>query len=121
MSTCARGHVRRSSGTPEQFDAWVCRAAINLCFNRQRAQTRMLDRLPTFAARQQHQSGPDLGLRELIERLPLRERTVVVLHYGYGYRLEEIGELLELTAVNARTILFRARQRLGQQLREAER
>jgi len=106
---------------PEQFDDWICRAAINLCFNRQRAQTRLLDRLPTFAARQQDQPEPGLGLRELIERLPLRERTMVVLHYGYGYRLEEIGELLELTAVNARTILFRARQRLGLQLREAER
>jgi len=48
---------------PEQFDAWICRAAINLCFNRQRAQTRMLDRLPTFAARQQDQPEPDLGPR----------------------------------------------------------
>ncbi|MDQ3691297.1 MAG: RNA polymerase sigma factor [Chloroflexota bacterium] len=105
---------------PEHFDAWICRAAINLCFNRHRAQIRLLDRLPSLAGRE-HQAEPDLGLRELIERLPARERTVVVLHYGYGYRLEEVAGLLELTAVNARTILFRARQKLGQQLREAER
>ena len=45
---------------------------------------------------------------------------VVVLHYGHGYRLEEVADLLGLTAVNARTILFRARRRLGQALREAE-
>jgi DNA-directed RNA polymerase specialized sigma24 family protein len=44
----------------------------------------------------------------------------VVLHYGHGYRLEEIASLVGVTAVNARTILFRARRRLGQQLREAE-
>jgi len=106
---------------PDLFDAWICRAAINLCYTRHREQARLLDRLPALAHRRRSSPEPDVGLRELIERLPPRERTVVVLHYGHGYRLEEVAALLELTAVNARTILFRARKRLGQQLREAER
>jgi RNA polymerase sigma-70 factor (ECF subfamily) len=106
---------------PALFDAWICRAAINLCYTRHRERSRLLDRLPALAQRRQPSMEPDIGLRELIERLPLRERTVVVLHYGHGYRLEEVAALLDLTAVNARTILFRARKRLGQQLREAER
>ena len=57
-------------------------------------------------------SSSSLELRELIERLPVRERTVLVLHYGHGYSLGEIGQLLEITHVNARAIISRARRRL---------
>lgn len=103
------------------FDAWICRTAVNACFNRHRERRRLLDRLPILARRASTTADPpDLGLRELIERLPGRERVVVVLHYGHGYQLAEIAALLDLTAVNVRTVLFRARRRLGQQLREAD-
>jgi RNA polymerase sigma factor (sigma-70 family) len=105
---------------PDLFDAWVCRAAINLCYTRHRDRARVRDRLPQLAQPRRAAPETDVGQRELIERLPPRERTIVVLHYGHGYRLEEIAVLLDLTPVNARTILYRARRRLGQQLREAE-
>lgn len=119
--TYLRTRDRRSQlRDPSLFEAWVCRAAINLCFNRHRDRRRLLEKLPRLA-RSTPQPHADAGLRELIERLPSRDRTVVVLHYGHGYRLEEIADLLGLTPVNARTILFRARRRLGEQLREAER
>jgi RNA polymerase sigma-70 factor, ECF subfamily len=106
---------------PAHFDAWLSRIAVNLCFNWHR------DRRATF-----HRSTPDLtlspaaaqqdvGLRELVEQLPPRERTLVVLHYGYGYTLGEIADLLGLSHGNARSVVFRARARLGEQLREAER
>lgn len=105
---------------PSLFEAWLARAAINLCFNRHRSTRRFMASLPDVW-RRPRAAEPDLGLRELVERLPTRERAVVVLHYGHGYRLEEIAALVGTTPVNARTILFRARRRLGEQLREAER
>lgn len=104
---------------PDLFDAWVARTAINQCFNRHRARARLVTRLPDLV-RRKPLPEPDVGLRELVERLPARERTLVVLHYGHGYRLDEIADLVGITAVNARTILFRARRRLGEQLQEAE-
>jgi RNA polymerase sigma-70 factor (ECF subfamily) len=54
----------------------------------------------------------DLALDELVERLPPRERTLIVLHYGYGYGMEELARLTGLSSVNVRTIVFRARRRL---------
>ena len=57
-------------------------------------------------------ASSSLELRELVERLPARERTILVLHYGHGYSLAEIGQLLEITHVNARAIISRARRRL---------
>lgn len=103
---------------PAAFDAWVIRIAINRCMDRHRRGSRIeplgtRERSPSAAPR-------DAGLRELIERLPPRERATVVLHYGYGYQLDEIGRLLDLTHTNVRTIIARARRRLLRAWREAE-
>ena len=63
----------------------------------------------------------DLGLRELIERLPARQRTILVLHYGHGYSLREIAELLDLTHDNVRAIVVRTRRRLFSDWKAADR
>lgn len=106
---------------PARFDAWIVRIAVNLCFNSHRASRRAIlvfhsSSLDPIAPRPR-----DYGLTELIERLSPRDRTLIVLHYGYGYSVAEIAEVVGTTANNARSILFRARQRLGERLREANR
>lgn len=102
------------------FDAWLTRLAINLCMNRHRAGRRLRALLPSLWPRSA--AAPrDIGLRELVERLPARDRTLVVLHYGHGYQFDEIARMTGLSTVNARTIVFRARRRLADQVREAER
>jgi RNA polymerase sigma-70 factor (ECF subfamily) len=102
------------------FDAWMTRIAINLCVNRQRRNARLRDRLRELVSRP---TAPprDIGLRELVERLPPRERTVLVLHYGHGYRLDEIARLSGLSSTNVRTIVFRARRRLADELHRSGR
>ena len=105
---------------PDLFEGWLTRLAINLCLNRHRSRRRLRDLLPRLADR----SAPaprDAGLRELVEALPPRERTLVVLHYGHGYPFHEIARMTGLSTVNARTIVFRARRRLADQVREADR
>lgn len=102
------------------FEAWLTRIAINLCINRHRAVRRLRDLLPTLAARS-HATPRDAGLRQLVEQLPPRERTLVVLHYGHGYQFEEIARMTGMSPVNARTVVFRARRRLADEIRKAER
>jgi RNA polymerase sigma-70 factor (ECF subfamily) len=102
------------------FDAWLTRLAINLCMNRRRDGRRLRDLLPVLGSRAS--AAPrDAGLRELVERLPSRERTLIVLHYGHGYQFDEIARMTGLSTVNARTIVFRARRRLAAQLGQADR
>ena len=103
---------------PAAFEAWLIRIAINRCVDRHRRGSRVFPLRPTYEGRSA--SDRDLGLRELIERLPLRERTILVLHYGHGYGLQEIGQLLDLSHTNVRTIIARARQVLLRAMREAD-
>ena len=104
------------------FDGWITRLAVNLCVNRHRAGGRLRALLPRLASgTSQRRIGRDVALRELIERLPPRERTLVVLHYGHGYRIDEIARMTGLSTGNARTIIFRARRRLGEQIESRDR
>ena len=99
------------------FDAWLARIAVNVCYGRRRSiRSHVLG--PLIAPPSDTTVPRDAGLRELIERLPSRERTVVVLHYGHGYRLDEIAEILGTSHTNARTIVHRARRRLAAQWKD---
>jgi RNA polymerase sigma-70 factor (ECF subfamily) len=119
--TYLRGRSRwRQLRDEDLFEGWLTRIAINLCMNRHRSRRRLLDLLPMVGARAPEAAGRDIGLRELVERLPPRERTLVVLHYGYGYQLEEIARMTGLSPVNVRTIVFRARRRLADQVRAVD-
>jgi RNA polymerase sigma-70 factor (ECF subfamily) len=100
------------------FEPWVTRIAVNLCFGRHRRRKRLRELLPALLPRRA--AASDIGLLELVEALPPRERTVLVLHYGHGYRLEEIATLLDLTHTNVRTIIARTRKRLYVAWRSAE-
>jgi RNA polymerase sigma-70 factor (ECF subfamily) len=116
-----RGRSRwRQLRDDDLFEAWLTRIAINLCINRRRSRQRLLERVPILA-RGQAPPTRDISLVELIETLPPRERTLVVLYYGHGYEAEEIARMTGLSAVNVRTIVFRARRRLADQISKADR
>lgn len=104
-----------------RFEPWLARIAINLCFNYQRDRRRLLGRITRLAGVGRPHGQRDVGLRELIELLPPRERSLVVLHYGHGYQINEIAAMLGLSPTNARTVLFRARARLGRELQTTDR
>jgi RNA polymerase sigma-70 factor (ECF subfamily) len=116
-----RGRARRHQLRDDDlFEAWITRVAIRLCLDRKAAGRRLLDVLLRMG-KPARDVGRDVGLRDLVAGLPPRERTLVVLHYGHGYRLEEIAEMTGLSAVNVRTIIFRARRRLREQVERANR
>lgn len=104
---------------PSAFDAWLARIAVNACYNHHRGLRRFVSDLTGFESRRPSAETRDIGLRELIERLPARDRTVVVLHYGHGYGLDEIARFLDLTHTNVRSIVHRARRRLAAQWQES--
>lgn len=106
--------ARRGIGqlhNPDAIESWLKRIAVNLCYDLHRRRRRLVERLPRLA-RENEVVGRNLALRELVERLPARQRTVLVLFYAYGYGLDEIAELLSLSHTNVRSIIARTRRRL---------
>jgi RNA polymerase sigma-70 factor (ECF subfamily) len=67
-----------------------------------------------------HAAGLEDGieLREVIRKLPMDEREVVVLHYLEGYNCEEIGEIVGAPVGTIKYRLFEARAALRQELSE---
>ena len=112
---------------PGLFDAWVVRIALNEARSLLRERKRSLRRSRELSAsrhgevRAPSSDGSEVGIRELVERLPQRERAVIILYYSYGYRMSEIGRLLGLSHLNTRVLAYRARRRLREQLEEAMR
>jgi RNA polymerase sigma-70 factor (ECF subfamily) len=100
------------------FDGWLRRIAINRCYEHHRRRSRLTNLLRDVTA---PSSERDLDLRDLVEGLPPRERTIIVLHYGHGYRLDEISQMLSLSHTNVRSIVARTRRRLAAAWQEAGR
>ena len=109
----ARLHQLRN---PQLFEAWLTRIAFNearsLWRQRKRSRASAVDERVVRDERPTRNAA----LRELVDRLPVRERMCVVLHYGHGYSVREIAQLLGVSPINTRTILFRARRRLKRDL-----
>jgi RNA polymerase sigma-70 factor (ECF subfamily) len=104
---------------PAAVEGWLMRICVTRCYRVHRRRgvlERVLAQLSPAAT-----PAGDAGIRELVEQLPLRQRVVVVLHYGHGYTLAEISELIDERYDNVRAIASRARRKLLQAWLEAER
>jgi RNA polymerase sigma-70 factor (ECF subfamily) len=94
---------------PDALEAWLSRIAVRACYDLHRRGRRTVA-YPMAVL--EAPAGRDAALIELIERLPPADRTIVVLHYGHGYALDEIARLLDLNYATVRSRIARARFRL---------
>lgn len=115
--------ARRSVGQlrdPAAVEAWLTRICVHRCFRVNRRRRHLERIVATLRPARAVSGGHGLELRELVEALPPRERTVIVLHHGHGYTLAEVADLVGVSHDNARTIASRARRKLLQAWLEAE-
>lgn len=98
---------------PDRFEAWLHRLLVRECYREARRerrrievenQVRLLD--DSFDPERVH------ALRDQIERgfarLPVDQRTVLVLHHYLGYTFPEIGEVLGIPVGTAKSRVHRA-------------
>ena len=100
------------------FATWLTRILIRECVNIQRRQRRAVpvDTLPEQA--QEDGSDDVQSLREAIEALPQRQRTMVVLHYMEEYDVREVARIMGTTRGAVCAGLSRARGMLRRRLGE---
>ena len=117
----AHRHWDRVS-TYERPGAWIRRATINLSLSaakRAAAEVRRMLRLaesPTLPE-------PDVGddrIWQAVAKLPGNQRAAVALHYLEDRPIDEIAQILEISASTARVHLHRGRQALAAALDREE-
>ncbi len=111
-----------------RFSGWLHVIAKRQCIEWLRRKPMMmqsLDAMPNaelerlsyarYLDEEQAQASTD-GLREVVERLlqklPVNERSVMVLHYYKGLTCEEVSALLDVSLNTVKSRLYRARKRL---------
>ncbi len=111
----------RRGALPENTRSWLLVVARNL-FRNARAKSRRRRRLLAGESARDAMADPDpsptlsfeaartrKGVRRALERLPEREREMLLLRYsGFSYR--EIAETLELKETSVGTLLVRAKE-----------
>lgn len=101
------------------FATWITRILIRVCVDIQRKQKRMtpVDTLPETP------TGEDscAALREAVDSLPQKLRTMIVLYYMEGYEVLEVARIMGTTKGAVCAGLSRAREKLRAMLGEEER
>ena len=95
--------------------AWLRRVTINLALSQKRrlkSEAKALLRLGLPAAELSEAPAGDDQLWGLVAQLSKKQRAVVALHFLEDKSLEEIAEILEISASTARVHLHRAKQSL---------
>lgn len=108
----ARAWERRGSLRDEAlFATWMTRILMRECVNIQRRQRRCVP-VETVPDRAADEEDGVAALREALEKLPQRWRTMVILHYMEGYDVREIAAIMRTTKGAVCAGLSRARERL---------
>ena len=115
----ARAWEKRGTLRDERlFATWLTRILIRECVNIQRRQRRTVpvEALPEQA--QEDESDAVRSLREAMETLPQRQRTMVVLHYMEDYDVREVARIMGTTRGAVCAGLSRAREALRRRIGE---
>ena len=94
------------------FRTWIMRILIRECVNIQRRQKRSV---PVESMPERESESEDMriaALRDALDRLPQRQRTMTVLHYMEGYDVREVAGIIGTTKSAVCAGLSRARTRL---------
>ena len=103
----------------EHLKAWLLRVTINLTKDLfSSSWYKKPDALDENICAPTEKDTADL--KDALDKLPQKYRTVIHLHYYEGYRIEEIADITRATQGTVKSQLHRARQMLKEILGEGE-
>lgn len=104
--------------TVREPKAWLYLVATNLCRDVWRSEEKQRQLVQMTGQRLREEvAGPDLGVRDLVERLPARLRDVVVLHYYADLPVAEVASVLNRPVGTVKRRLLEARTLLADDVR----
>lgn len=100
----------RNLDAPEQ---WLRRVAINLAHSHYRRRSLEQRKLSALRYRQSAVLGSELDTLELLNKLPHKEKTALILHYYADLTVRQVADQMELPEGTVKTLIHRAARRLG--------
>ncbi len=106
---------------PARFDAWLQRVAVNAARMTHRARRRRAVReiassriggMPERASASRPAEADARTLGAALRRLPVEQRSILVLHHLEGHPVAELAEILEIPVGTVKSRLHTARQAL---------
>jgi len=106
---------------PEAFNSWLYRIAINTCisFTRHKGKAKevSLDEIENTDCSKNVDHPMKEYLEQAIKILPLKQKTVFLLHDVQGFTHTEIAQITKLTEGTSKSQLFKARMKIRDYLR----
>lgn len=107
---------RRTLREEALFATWITRILIRVCVDIQRRQKRVIP--VCEIAEKPAEDERVAALREAVDSLPQKERTMIVLYYMEGYDVRESAKLMGTTKGAVCAGLARAREKLRAYMEE---
>jgi RNA polymerase sigma-70 factor (ECF subfamily) len=106
---------------PKYFKTWLIRIAVNCSLDLLRKQKKVVQLKPELEENISGDINEDIDLevtvRDLIEGLNEEEKSVVILRFYEGLTFKEVSETLDIPLGTAKTILYRALDKLRNNLK----
>ena len=109
---------------PDKAKSWLFTTAHNALINFVKKHSRMQSMETTSYAEPSNDGNENQGfeLKEIINKyintLPELQKSILLLRDLEGYSYEEIGEMLKLNGSQVKVYLFRARQKMKDQIKD---
>jgi RNA polymerase sigma-70 factor, ECF subfamily len=106
---------------PKYFKTWLIRIAISCAIDLLRKQKNIVHMKSEYVEFISGDVNEDIDLemivRDLIERLNEDEKSVIILRFYEGLTIKEVSEALDIPLGTAKTILYRALNKLRKNLK----
>jgi RNA polymerase sigma-70 factor (ECF subfamily) len=112
----------RKLRSPEAFNAWVYRTAINACISYTRRSGRRkhipLNEIDKPDKAEENNTHIKLDMEKAVSILPPKEKAVFLLHDVQGFTHGEIAQIMKWSEGTSKSQLFRARMKIRDHLKE---
>ena len=106
---------------PDAFGPWLFRILVRVCYKELRRKRRFADIGDTFPdVPSRDNPYADVEMGALLDSLPVKIRTTVLLHYVEGYSVKEVAQILRIPEGTVKSRLSTGRALLKEKLETTE-
>lgn len=108
---------------PAYFKTWLMKITINSALNLINKNKKVIQLNPSFevlTGKEDEDIALSLSLNELMNTLQEDEKSIILLKYYDDRTIKEISEILDIPLGTAKSVLYRALDKLRQNLKEVE-